>query len=85
MRKYMILFMTVLMVGAMGVATPVLAQSSIGPGNTELVTAVRSGDLDQVRRLLDAGEDPNEVGGDTTSALAWAAFGDDIGATMFVA
>jgi ankyrin repeat protein len=84
MRKYMILFMTVLMVGAMGVATPVLAQSSIGPGNTELVTAVRSGDLDQVRRLLDAGEDPNEVGGDTTSALAWAAFGDDIGATMLL-
>ena len=84
MRRYTILFVAVLMIGAVGVATPVLAQSSVGPGNTELVTAVRSGDLDEVRRLLDEGADPNAVGGDTTSALTWAAFGDDIDATMLL-
>ena len=78
MRRYMIVVTAVLTIGVAGTAAPVSGQALVYPGNPELATAVRSGDLDQVRALLDQGADPNAFGGDTTAPLVWAAHGDDL-------
>ena len=52
-----------------------LAGAATGP---PLVDAVRSGDADALRALLDQGVDVNLTEADGTTALAWASYRDDI-------
>ena len=52
--------------------------SAAGSGDLRLVEAVKAGDRERVRALLQAGSDVNERQGDGTTALAWAAYRNDL-------
>jgi len=52
--------------------------SAAWSGDLRLVEAVKAGDRERVRVLLQAGSDVNERQGDGTTALAWAAYRNDL-------
>ena len=63
-----------------------VAGVSAAPPDVPLIEAVKAGDREAARRLLNAGEDPNARLPDGTTALHWAAYRDDIDAVeMLVA
>ena len=57
-----------------------VAGVSAAPPDVPLIEAVKAGDREAARRLLNAGEDPNARLPDGTTALHWAAYRDDIDA-----
>ena len=63
-------------------ASQARARSSIG--DTPLVAAVKSGDVDSVRQLLASGADANALARDTATALIWAAVRDDLAAAQLL-
>ena len=60
-------------------------RSSLPEYRAEVVEAVRKGDLNELRRLLEAGADPNQVDPEFRNpALAWAAHLDQLGAARLL-
>ncbi len=77
--KLIVAVMAILLIGSVSSAAMAgQAQARTSIGDTALVAAVKSGDVDNVRQLLENGADVNAAAGDTSTALIWAAVRDDL-------
>ncbi len=78
-KKLIVTAMAILLSGsASSVALAGQVETRTSIGDTALVAAVKSGDVDTVGQLLANGADVNAAAGDTATALIWAAVRDDL-------